>query len=181
MKELKDEAIDSDKDISDALEWITKLYENDVDKIGAPYWTHPLTVSVRAKKLAQKAGLDEKTTVISALLHDIVEDGHATIPEIEYLYGKDVAKNVDILSKDPNLTYLEYIKDIIASGSKVALIVKWADIIHNTNPVRVSKLKPADKARLAKKYGNARKLIENVSPFLKEAGEQIDRKRKAKA
>ena len=181
IKELKEEAINSDPDVSAAIEWMTKLYENEVDKIGAPYWTHPLTVSVQAKKLAEKAGLNSKIVVLSALLHDVVEDGHATIPEIEYLYGKEVAKNVDILTKNPNLTYLEYIKNVIASGSKIALAVKWADIIHNTNPVRMSKLKPIDKARLSKKYGNARKLIENVSPLLKEAGEKIDKKRQAKA
>lgn len=165
------------QEYGDAIEWMTALHEGDVDKNGAPYWTHPLIVSIRAKKLAEKFGLPVKTVVISALLHDAVEDGHTSLSQVEARFGKDVAKIVGILTRNPNLTYMEYVKDIIASASKVAVLVKWSDLIHNTNPARMSKLNPKDKARLSKKYGNARKLIESVYPALKEEGRKIDSER----
>ena len=163
----------------DAIEWMTAKHEGQTDKNGVPYWTHPLIVSVRVKALAKAAKLDTRTAVLCALLHDIVEDGHASLQEVEYRYGKIVAKIVGILTRDPNLTYMEYIKSIISSGNKTALIVKWADIAHNTSPSRVAKLQEKDRNRLSKKYANARKLIENVYPFLKEMGRKLDQKRKS--
>lgn len=167
------------KEYGDAIEWMTAKHEGQTDKNGVPYWTHPLIVSVRVKSLAKAAKLDVKTAVLSALLHDIVEDGHASLQEVEYRYGKTVAKIVDILTRDPNLTYMEYIKNVVSAGDKTALIVKWADIAHNTNPSRVAKLKEKDRNRLIRKYSNARKLIENAYPFLKEMGRKLDQKRKS--
>lgn len=174
---VKDELM---QEYGDAIEWMTAKHEGQTDKNGVPYWTHPLIVSVRVKALAKAAKMDVRTAVLSALLHDVVEDGHASLQEVEYRYGKMVAKIVGILTRDPNLTYMEYIKNVVSSGNKMALIVKWADIAHNTSPNRVAKLKEKDRNRLSRKYANARKLIENAYPFLKEMGRKLDQKRKSR-
>ena len=166
------------KEYSEAMAWMTELHEGDVDKAGVPYWMHPMMVSLRVKSLAARGGFDEQTAVIAALLHDTVEDGKTSIASIRRQFGPEVATAVAILTRDPKMTYMEYIARVVASGSRVAWAVKWADIIHNTNPKRLAKLKEADRNRLVKKYGNARKLLEKAWPFLKQEGEDINLNRK---
>ena len=155
------------EEYADAIEWMTTLHEGDVDKIGVPYWTHPMAVAIRVKSLAKQAGVNVKLAVVSALLHDVVEDGHASIKEVEARYGKDVAKVVGILTRDPKLSYMEYIKEIVASASKSAMIVKYADLLHNTSPRRLANLSTQDRARLTKKYEPAKRILENAFPLLK--------------
>ena len=178
LNEIKEEATAGDKDIADALEWMEILHKNDVDKAGAPYWLHPVAVMMMAKKVAAKAGLNEKTVSISALLHDVVEDGHATVAKISARFGRSVAEAVKVLTKDPKLTYMEYIAKIVASGDRTALAVKWADIMSNSDPRRLAKLSESDRNSLSKRYGNARKMVEKAWPLLKQMGERIDLKRK---
>jgi len=166
------------KEYGEAVEWMTELHDGDVDKGGAPYWAHPLMVSLRAKNIAMQAKLDEKVAILAALLHDVVEDGKTTLKQIEARFGAEVAKVVGILTRDPKMSYMEYVKSIVASGSKMALLVKWADLIHNTNPKRMKKLVELDRARLSKKYDTALKLVEKAWPLLKKAGEEVTRNRK---
>ena len=126
-----------------------------------------MAVAIRVKSLAKQAGVNVKLSVVSALLHDVIEDGHASIKEVEARYGRDVAKVVGILTRDPKLSYMEYIKEIVASASKPAVIVKYADLLHNTNPRRLEKLSERDRVRLTKKYETAKRLLENALPMLK--------------
>ena len=178
LNELRDEATAGDKDIADAVEWMEILHKDDVDKAGAPYWMHPTIVMMKARKLADKAGLDSKTMSIAALLHDVVEEGHTTIEKIRARFGAAVAEAVKVLTKDPKLTYMEYIAKIVASGDRTALAVKWADIMSNSDPRRLAKLSESDRNSLSKRYGNARKMVEKAWPLLKQMGERIDLKRK---
>src|SRR3546814_6369059 len=57
---------------------------------GDPYFSHPVEVAglITELKLDQQA-------IITALLHDTVEDTLATIEEIEKLFGPDIARLVD--------------------------------------------------------------------------------------
>lgn len=155
------------KEYADAIDWMTTLHEGDVDKNGVPYWTHPMAVAIRVKSLAKQSNVNVKESVVAALLHDVVEDGHASLKEIEARYGKEVAKTVGILTKSTKLSYMEYIKAIVASASKSAIIVKYADLLHNTSPRRLANLSAQDRARLTKKYEPAKRILENAFPLLK--------------
>ncbi|OYT12474.1 MAG: hypothetical protein B6I18_00380 [Bacteroidetes bacterium 4572_112] len=64
-------------------------------KSGEPYIMHPLEV---AYITANDIGL-KTTSIISALLHDVVEDTNYTINDIEVMFGKKVANIVDGLTK----------------------------------------------------------------------------------
>src|SRR5258705_3633744 len=69
---------------------------------GDPYFSHPIEVA----GLMCDLKLDEET-VITALLHDTVEDTLATIEEVESYFGPDIARLVDgvtNLSKIESLT-----------------------------------------------------------------------------
>lgn len=64
-------------------------------KSGEPYILHPLAV---AQIVAEDIGLDS-TAVVAALLHDVVEDTHVRLEEIEKIFGKKIASIVDGLTK----------------------------------------------------------------------------------
>lgn len=104
-------------------------------KNGDPYFTHPLSVAAILTEL--KA---DPEAIITALLHDTVEDTDVTIDEIDELFGPDVAKLVDGVTK---LSKLEmgseaskeaenFRKFVLAMSKDVrVLLVKLADRLHN--------------------------------------------------
>src|SRR5574344_1810111 len=62
---------------------------------GEPYILHPISV---AKIVVQEIGLGYKS-IVSALLHDIVEDTEYTTEDIERIFGPKIASLVDGLTK----------------------------------------------------------------------------------
>ena len=64
-------------------------------KSGEPYIFHPLDVALIC---VEEIGLGT-TSIVSALLHDVVEDTDATIEDIENDFGGKVAKIIDGLTK----------------------------------------------------------------------------------
>lgn len=102
---------------------------------GEDYFTHPLEVA----GILVGMHLDV-ATIITALLHDTVEDTIATLDEIEKLFGKEVTFLVDGVTK---LSQIEFQSDkakqaenfrklLIAMSSDIrVLLVKLADRLHN--------------------------------------------------
>lgn len=102
---------------------------------GDPYFSHPVEVA----GLMTELKLDQET-IVTALLHDTVEDTLATIEEIEKLFGPEVARLVDgvtKLSKIETLTDNERAaenlrKFFLAMSEDIrVLLVKLADRLHN--------------------------------------------------
>lgn len=81
--------------------------------------------------LAGNEGVDEEV-LLTALLHDIMEDTSATYEEIEKQFGEKVAENVKWLTRSKGASYYEYIDTLLARGSDAAVIVKLADRQFNT-------------------------------------------------
>ncbi len=119
---------------------------------GDPYFSHPLEV---AGILAQYK-LDG-ATIVTALLHDTVEDTLTTIDEIERLFGPEIARLGDGVTK---LSRLELQSDhtkqaenfrklVIAMSEDIrVLLVKLADRLHNMRTL--SFIQPPEKrARIA--------------------------------
>jgi GTP diphosphokinase / guanosine-3',5'-bis(diphosphate) 3'-diphosphatase len=102
---------------------------------GDPYFSHPVEVA----GLMTELQLDQET-IITALLHDTVEDTLATIEEVEKLFGPDVARLVDGVTK---LSKIEAMgeseraaenlrKFLLAMSEDIrVLLVKLADRLHN--------------------------------------------------
>ncbi|MBP9692843.1 MAG: bifunctional (p)ppGpp synthetase/guanosine-3',5'-bis(diphosphate) 3'-pyrophosphohydrolase [Alphaproteobacteria bacterium] len=102
---------------------------------GDPYFTHPLEVA----GILVEMHLDV-ATIVTALLHDTVEDTIATLEEIEKHFGKEVAFLVDGVTK---LSQIEFQSDktkqaenfrklLIAMSSDIrVLLIKLADRLHN--------------------------------------------------
>lgn len=102
---------------------------------GDPYFSHPVEVA----GLMTELKLDQET-IVTALLHDTVEDTLATIEDIEKRFGAEIARLVDgvtKLSKIETLTDTERAaenlrKFLLAMSEDLrVLLVKLADRLHN--------------------------------------------------
>ncbi|MEY4852555.1 MAG: hypothetical protein RIS99_950, partial [Bacteroidota bacterium] len=83
------------KQIRKAFEMAADAHKEMRRKSGEPYILHPLAV---AKIVSKELGLGT-TSIIAALLHDVVEDTDISLKDLEMEFGKTVAKIVDGLTK----------------------------------------------------------------------------------
>ena len=119
-----------------------KAHLEQKDKGGYPYIMHPL-------HLAEEMETEEE--VITALLHDVLEDTDVSLDEIKkYGFSENVIKALKALTRDENEDYGEYIKRIKNTGG-IALKVKKADLKHNMELDRLDEFTSKDKERI-KKY-----------------------------
>lgn len=104
-------------------------------KSGEPYIYHPIAV---AQIAAQEIGLGT-TSIVCALLHDVVEDTDITLEDIEMVFGKKVAKIIDGLTKisgvfdyNSSLQAENFRKMLLTLADDVRVIlIKLADRLHN--------------------------------------------------
>ncbi len=78
-----------------AFEFANEAHKGVRRRSGEPYILHPIAV---AKIVVQEIGLGYKS-IVTALLHDIVEDTEYTVEDISRLFGEKVASLVDGLTK----------------------------------------------------------------------------------
>ncbi|MFC0674041.1 HD domain-containing protein [Brachybacterium hainanense] len=123
-----------------------------VDKTGHDYIEHPQRVADRAAIIAP-AQLREEA-VAAAWLHDVVEDTGVTLEDLAAAGMPPlVVEAVDRVTKRPGLPQPAYFAGIRAHP--LALIVKTADLIDNTDPARVRLLDAATAQRLGAKYARS--------------------------
>ncbi len=102
---------------------------------GEPYILHPLAVAHIVNK---DLGLGVKS-IVSALLHDVVEDTDITLEEIEHNFGPRVATIIDGLTKigelydnNSSLQAENFRKMLLTLSNDVRVIlIKLADRLHN--------------------------------------------------
>jgi RelA/SpoT family (p)ppGpp synthetase len=102
---------------------------------GDPYYSHPIEVA----GILTDLHLDDET-IVTAILHDTIEDTVATPEEIEKSFGKNVARLVDGVTKlskieaqSENQRAAENLRKFLLamSGDIRVLLVKLADRLHN--------------------------------------------------
>ena len=102
---------------------------------GDPYFSHPIEVA----GLMTELKLDQET-IVTALLHDTIEDTLATVDEVEEYFGPEIARLVDgvtKLSKIEAMTENERAAEnlrkffLAMSEDLRVLLVKLADRLHN--------------------------------------------------
>jgi guanosine-3',5'-bis(diphosphate) 3'-pyrophosphohydrolase len=142
---------DADLDIIDrAYIYSARVHDGQVRLSGEPYLSHPLEV----------AGIlaDMKLDVVSVaagLLHDVVEDTHASIEEINEMFGKDISHIVSGVTKLSVLPFssgsqarqAESIrKMILAMADDIRVIlIKLADRLHNMRTLKFHSPKKKEK------------------------------------
>jgi GTP diphosphokinase / guanosine-3',5'-bis(diphosphate) 3'-diphosphatase len=134
---------------------------------GDPYFSHPIEVAGLMTEL--KLDLE---TIVTALLHDTVEDTLATIDEVENYFGPEIARLVDgvtKLSKIETLTESERAAEnlrkffLAMSEDLRVLLVKLADRLHNMRTLHF--IKSEDKRRRI-----ARETMDIYAPLAERVG-----------
>ena len=124
------------KDIRKAFEFALEAHSEQRRKTGEPYIYHPIAV---AKIVAYEIGLGTKS-IVAALLHDVVEDTHYTLEDIEGEFGETIARIVNGLTKISRLSKEQnasiqaenFRKMILTLHDDVRVIlIKIADRLHN--------------------------------------------------
>ena len=122
-------------------------------KSGEPYIIHPLCVAIILADLEL-----DKETIISGLLHDVVEDTIMTTEELEQEFGSEVALIVDGVTKLGRLSYskdkveeqAENLRKMFLAMAKDirVILIKLADRLHNMRTAKYwSPEKQKEKAR----------------------------------
>jgi guanosine-3',5'-bis(diphosphate) 3'-pyrophosphohydrolase len=134
--------ISSNRCSPEGLELIKKAFKLAYDahdgmyrKSGEPYIVHPIEV---AKIVSRDIGLGSKS-ISCALLHDVVEDTHYTLEDIERIFGDKIASIIDGLTKisgvfdnKSSLQAENFRKMLLTLSDDVRVIlIKIADRLHN--------------------------------------------------
>jgi GTP pyrophosphokinase/guanosine-3',5'-bis(diphosphate) 3'-pyrophosphohydrolase len=134
---------------------------------GDPYFAHPIEVAGILTDYRM-----DTATIVTALLHDVIEDTEVTREEIERLFGEEVAELVEGVTKLSRLELTaEYKRQaenlrkfILAISRDVrVLLVKLADRLHNMRTLHFLK-------NAAKRERIARETLEIYAPLARSIG-----------
>jgi len=139
--------------INRAYVFAMKAHGAQTRESGDPYFSHPLEVA----GILTDFNLDTDT-IVTALLHDTIEDTSVTLDDIEAQFGKSVARLVDGVTK---LTRIEFQSDqanqaenfrkfVLAMSEDIrVLLVKLSDRLHNMRTLHFIKC-PEKRQRIAR-------------------------------
>ncbi len=129
-----------------------KMHSAQVRESGEPYFSHPVEVAAILTEYKFDAA-----TIMTALLHDTVEDTPASYADIKELFGEDVANLVEGLTKlskvqiksEETKQAENFQKLILAVSADIrVLLIKLADRLHNMRTLHFCK-KPEKRKRIA--------------------------------
>jgi GTP pyrophosphokinase len=138
--------------IRKAINFAVKYHGTQQRASGEPYYYHPLQVA----EIIAEMRLDSDS-IVTAILHDTIEDTDLTIESIEKNFSKDIAKLVDGVTK---LTKIEFKADnvrqvenfrklLLAMSDDIrVLLIKLADRLHNMRTIDFIS-KPEKRERIA--------------------------------
>ncbi|MFI1012962.1 HD domain-containing protein [Streptomyces sp. NPDC020965] len=123
------------------------------DKSGRPYAEH---IAAVAEGVRERGGSDEQ--IAAGWLHDTVEDGVLSLAWLQTAELSPSVKDMVLaLTRGADEDLESYTRRILATPG--ALLVKEADLAHNTNPARLAALDEETRARLTAKYARTRELL----------------------
>ena len=139
--------------LNKAYQYAVKAHENQKRASGDPYSNHPIAVA----SILSDLELDS-ATIVTGLLHDTIEDTHATYENIKKEFGQEIADLVEGVTKisvfenqaNSSSKAENFRKLILATSKDIrVLLVKLADRLHNMRTIdAISKIEK--KERIAK-------------------------------
>jgi RelA/SpoT family (p)ppGpp synthetase len=151
--------IEPTQKIKEAVSLASNAHQDQKRKSGIPYIVHPISVAA----LTAYNGSADEPMVIAALLHDVVEDTHITIEEVEEIFDSEIAHLVDGLTKISDIgeeikstqqneklisSALTFRKMLISSvHNPKVLFIKLCDRLHNM--ITLDALKPEKQTRIS--------------------------------
>ena len=153
--------------LNKAYYFAVKAHENQKRDSGDPYVIHPVAVA----NILSDLKLDS-ATIATGLLHDTIEDTHATYQTIKQEFGQEVADLVEGVTKISafenqalSISKAENFRKLIIATSKDirVLLVKIADRLHNMRTINAIN-------DMEKKERIARETMEIYSPLANRMG-----------
>lgn len=144
------------------------------DSLKTPYINHPIGV---ANILANEGEVSDLEVLMSALLHDTVEDTDCTFEEIEYNFGANVRKIVEEVTDDKNLPKMERKRLQIEHAKTVspkAKLVKLADKLYNLRDLKREIPEGWTKERSDEYFMWAKKVVDNLRGNNKKIENELD-------
>ena len=154
--------------IARAYDYGQRMHEGQTRHSGEPYFTHPVDVAA----ILTEQQLDD-ATIVTALLHDTIEDTRSTFSEVEKLFGTEIAELVDGVTKLTNLQLsstetkqAENFRKLFMAMSKDlrVILVKLADRLHNMRTIKAM--------RPDKQHQKARETMDIYAPLAGRMGMQ---------
>ena len=118
-----------------AYDYSARMHRGQKRMSGEPYVIHPLNVALIIAQLKL-----DVPSIVTGLLHDVVEDTSVPLSEIQTLFGREVATLVDGVTKVSKITFQSreekqaenFRKMIIAMAQDIRVVlIKLADRLHN--------------------------------------------------
>ena len=120
--------------IDKAIYWAKKYHDGQFRKSGEPYYTHPLEVAYLVSEYKLTTNV-----IVTAILHDIVEDTEVTVGMIVDEFGWRIAEMVDRLTRDrpdgSKLSVEEILNNAYEKNDKEVLLIKVIDRLHNMQTI----------------------------------------------
>lgn len=126
--------------IREAYDFADQAHHGQVRKSGEPYILHPLAVAEILVNMQM-----DVTSIIAALLHDVVEDTTVSLETVDKQFGKTCAMLVDGLTKLEKIKFKSkeeqqnenYRKMFVAMAQDIRVIlIKLADRLHNMRTLK---------------------------------------------
>ncbi len=153
VEKVKSYKPEADEDaINRAYVFAMQMHGSQKRASGDPYFSHPIEVA----GILTRYKVDS-TTIVTALLHDTIEDTDATHEDIERLFGEETARLVDGVTKLTRINFdsdsakqaENFRKFLLAMSEDIrALLVKLADRLHNMRTLHFKK-NPESRQRIA--------------------------------
>ena len=133
-----------------AMKIAYEAHHGQTDKSSTPYIYHPI-------HLAEQMN-DEKSACV-ALLHDVVEDTVITLQNLaEYGFDDEIIEALRLMTHDKSVSYMDYVREI--KKNPIAVKVKIADLMHNSDLSRLDIVDDKAKARV-EKYQKAIEILKS--------------------
>jgi len=120
--------------INKAIYWAKKYHDGQFRKSGEPFYTHPLEVAYMLSEYKLKTDV-----IVTAILHDVVEDSDATVGMIVDAFGWRIAEMVDRLTRDrpdgSKLSVETILNNAYEKNDKEVILIKLIDRLHNIQTV----------------------------------------------
>jgi GTP diphosphokinase / guanosine-3',5'-bis(diphosphate) 3'-diphosphatase len=135
-----------------AYDYSARMHAEQKRKSGEPYVIHPLNVALIIAHLRL-----DVPSIVTGLLHDVVEDTVASPEELRSLFGPEVARLVDGVTKVSKITFSSreekqaenFRKMVIAMAHDIRVVlIKLADRLHNMRTL--NHLRPAKQEEISR-------------------------------
>lgn len=140
LKKDQEELVRLNELFDKAMDICIQVHSGQLDLAGFDYTEHPIRVSTKALKYNFDYILSKPMrlkVIITALLHDVIEDSMIRPEQLEEIFGKDIADAVVSVSRNKGEDYMDYVYR--AAENPIGRWVKYFDLQDNLDISRFAR------------------------------------------